>query len=88
MFFGLYPIVKHNIPLPTAPHDIYDLMGKDAVVFHHSIHSRQPADAPVRGTGPRLVRLHVGPHQLRVPRMTTAAAHAGAALGAIIARTR
>jgi hypothetical protein len=46
VFFGLYPIVKHNIPLPNGPRDIYDLMGKDAVVFHHSIHSGQPADLP------------------------------------------
>lgn len=46
VFFGLYPIVKHNIPFADGPRDIYDLMGKDAVVFHHSIHSSQPADAP------------------------------------------
>ena len=46
VFFGLYPIVKHNIPFPNGDRDIYDLMGKDAVVFHHSIHSSQPADAP------------------------------------------
>jgi hypothetical protein len=46
VFFGLYPIVKHNIPFPNGARDIYDLMGKDAVVFHHSIHSSQPADAP------------------------------------------
>jgi hypothetical protein len=46
VFFGLYPIVKHNIPFANGARDIYDLMGKDAVVFHHSIHSSQPADAP------------------------------------------
>jgi hypothetical protein len=46
VFFGLYPIVKHNIPFANGDRDIYDLMGKDAVVFHHSIHSSQPADAP------------------------------------------
>jgi hypothetical protein len=45
-FFGFYPITKHNIPLASGPRDIYDLMGKDAVVFHHSIHSGQPADQP------------------------------------------
>jgi hypothetical protein len=46
VFFGLYPIVKHNIPFANGARDIYDLMGKDAVVFHHSIHSGQPADIP------------------------------------------
>ena len=30
----------------SGPRDIYDLMGKDAVVFHHSVHSGQPADPP------------------------------------------
>jgi hypothetical protein len=44
--FGLYPIVKHRIPLPGGDRDIYDLMGKDAVVFHHSTHSGQPTDTP------------------------------------------
>ena len=46
MFFGLYPIVKQRIPLPGGDRDIYDLMGKDAVVFHHSAHSGQPTDIP------------------------------------------
>jgi hypothetical protein len=46
VFFGFYPITKHQIPLPSGPRDIYDLMGKDAVVFHHSAHSTHPADAP------------------------------------------
>jgi hypothetical protein len=44
VFFGLYPITKHHITLPSGGRDIYDLMGKDAVVFHHSVHSGQPAD--------------------------------------------
>ena len=26
--------------------DIYDTMGKDAMVFHHSVHSGQPTDIP------------------------------------------
>jgi len=46
VFFGFYPIVKHRIPLPGGEQDIYDLMGKDAVVFHHSAHSGQPTDLP------------------------------------------
>jgi hypothetical protein len=42
-----YPIVKHIIPMQDGSQtDMYDLMGKDAVVFHHSVHSRQPADIP------------------------------------------
>jgi hypothetical protein len=35
VFFGLYPIIRQRIPLPGGDRDIYDLMGKDAVVFHH-----------------------------------------------------
>jgi hypothetical protein len=46
VFFGFYPIIKHRIPLPGGDRDIYDLMGKDAVVFHHSAHSGQPTDVP------------------------------------------
>ena len=46
VFFGFYPIIRHTIPLASGPRDIYDLMGKDAVVFHHSVHSGQPADPP------------------------------------------
>jgi hypothetical protein len=44
-FFGFYPIVKQTIALASGPRDIYDLMGKDSVVFHHSARSGQPADA-------------------------------------------
>jgi hypothetical protein len=43
-FFGFYPIVKNTVPLAGEPHDIYDPMGKDTVVFHHSANSGQPAD--------------------------------------------
>jgi len=46
VFFGFYPIIKHQIPLPSGPRDIYDPMGKDAVVFHHSVHGGHPADEP------------------------------------------
>src|SRR5690349_5648392 len=61
-------------------------MGKDAVVFHHSVHSGQPADRPTsRGT--RLVQRHVGQHQLRVPCMTSPAANSSD-LDAIVSATR
>ncbi len=43
-FFAFYPITKRNIALASGPREIYDLMGKDAVVFHHSVNSGQPAD--------------------------------------------
>jgi hypothetical protein len=46
VFFGFYPITRSRIPLPSGDRDIYDLMGKDAVVFHHSAHSGQPTDLP------------------------------------------
>lgn len=46
VFFGFYPITKQRLPLGGGERDIYDLMGKDAVVFHHSVHSGQPTDVP------------------------------------------
>jgi hypothetical protein len=46
VFFGFYPITRARIPLPGGDRDFYDLMGKDAVVFHHSTHSGQPTDIP------------------------------------------
>jgi hypothetical protein len=46
VFFGFYPITRHTIALPGGSRDIYDPMGKDAVVFHHSVRSGHPADAP------------------------------------------
>jgi DNA-binding transcriptional regulator YhcF (GntR family) len=35
-FFGLYPVVRRQVTLHEQPHDIYDLMGKDATLFHHA----------------------------------------------------
>lgn len=35
-FFGFYPVREHVITLGETPTPIYDLMGKDAVLFHHS----------------------------------------------------
>jgi hypothetical protein len=43
-FFGFYPIVRHTIALPGGPQPMYDLMGKDALVFRHTIDGGQPAD--------------------------------------------
>jgi hypothetical protein len=44
-FFGLYPLVEHKIPFPDGSHAMYDLMGKDAVVFRHSAAGGDAADA-------------------------------------------
>jgi hypothetical protein len=44
-FFGLYPLVEHKIPFPDGSHAMYDLMGKDAVVFRHSKTAGEVADA-------------------------------------------
>jgi hypothetical protein len=44
VFFGLYPLVKHDVPLPGGTRDMYDLMGKDAMVFRHTQSSGDAAD--------------------------------------------
>ena len=44
-FFGLYPLVEHKIPFPGGDRPIYDLMGKDALVFRHSKTTGDAADA-------------------------------------------
>jgi DNA-binding transcriptional regulator YhcF (GntR family) len=36
LFFGLYPVVARRVTLNDAPHEVYDLMGKDATLFHHA----------------------------------------------------
>jgi DNA-binding transcriptional regulator YhcF (GntR family) len=35
-FFGFYPVAKHTVRLKGQQEDIYDLVGKDAVLFHHA----------------------------------------------------
>ncbi|MEV5741599.1 GntR family transcriptional regulator [Microbispora rosea] len=37
VFFGFYPVVKHTVRIKGEPHELYDVMGKDAVLFHYSI---------------------------------------------------
>jgi hypothetical protein len=44
VFFGLYPLVKHTIPLAGGLTDMFDLMGKDAMVFRHTTASGDQAD--------------------------------------------
>lgn len=36
IFYGFYPVREHIIQFPTGPQAIYDLMGKDAILFHHA----------------------------------------------------
>lgn len=36
IFYGFYPVREHIIQFTTGPQAIYDLMGKDAVLFHHA----------------------------------------------------
>jgi len=35
-FFGYYPVEKHDVQLDGERTPIWDLMGKDAVLFHHA----------------------------------------------------
>jgi hypothetical protein len=34
-FFGFYPIAEHEVTLAGQPVRMFDLMGKDATMFHH-----------------------------------------------------
>jgi len=43
-FFGFYPIVSNTVRLNGESHEVYDLMGKDSVVFHRSVHSGDSSD--------------------------------------------
>lgn len=36
-FFGFYPVRAHTVRIDDQAHSVYDLMGKDAVLFHHTI---------------------------------------------------
>jgi DNA-binding transcriptional regulator YhcF (GntR family) len=36
VFFGFYPVREHALTLKGEPHTVYDLMGKDATLFHHA----------------------------------------------------
>ena len=35
-FFGFYPVREHKVTIKGEAHAVYDLMGKDAVLFHHA----------------------------------------------------
>jgi DNA-binding transcriptional regulator YhcF (GntR family) len=36
VFFGFYPVAKHTVRIKGQQADIYDLAGKDAMLFHHA----------------------------------------------------
>lgn len=36
VFFGFYPVVERTLTIKGAEHSVYDLMGKDAVLFHYA----------------------------------------------------
>lgn len=38
-FFGYYPVQEHSVTLNSEATPIWDLMGKDAILFHHSADS-------------------------------------------------
>lgn len=50
MFFGYYPVQEHTVKLNGEPTAIWDLMGKDAILFH------QTADADVEAVGSQYVQ--------------------------------
>ena len=35
-FFGFYPVTEHTVKARGAVHAMYDVMGKDSILFHHS----------------------------------------------------
>jgi hypothetical protein len=35
-FFGFYPVVQHPVAIAGSPVEIFDPMGKDAVLFHYA----------------------------------------------------
>lgn len=36
VFFGFYPVERHTVRIKGQQTDIYDLVGKDAMLFHHA----------------------------------------------------
>ncbi len=34
-FFGFYPVIEHDVTVQGKAHPMYDLMGKDAVLFYY-----------------------------------------------------
>lgn len=36
VFFGFYPVVKHTVRIKGEAHELYDVMGRDAILFHYA----------------------------------------------------
>lgn len=45
-FLGFYPVVEHTISLGSESADIWDLMGKDAALFHFSKSDAETSNGP------------------------------------------
>jgi DNA-binding transcriptional regulator YhcF (GntR family) len=45
-FFGFYPVREHTVTIGGEKHNVYDVMGKDAVLFHQAVSD----DADALGT--------------------------------------
>jgi hypothetical protein len=43
-FFGFYPITEHTIRAGGGVYPMYDLMGKDSLLFQHSADDTDPRD--------------------------------------------
>jgi len=41
-FFGYYPVQEHTVKLDHEPTPMWDLMGKDAILFHHAADAADP----------------------------------------------
>jgi DNA-binding transcriptional regulator YhcF (GntR family) len=36
VFFGFYPVHEHSVTVKRTPRPIYDVLGKDSILFHHT----------------------------------------------------
>jgi DNA-binding transcriptional regulator YhcF (GntR family) len=36
LFLGFYPVVRRQVQIHDEPHNVYDVMGKDVTLFHHT----------------------------------------------------
>ena len=45
-FFGFYPIQRRTIAIADEPHDVFDLIGKDAVMFRYETADTKGSGAP------------------------------------------
>jgi hypothetical protein len=66
-FFGFYPIAEHTVSLHGEPVPMYDLMGKDATMFHHEQGDDSSGTGGQFRPGAGLVRQHVGHRQPQPP---------------------